>query len=90
VGDEAFDRTWFVTTDQPDLLRAALVPAIRAKFMAQPPRTNESSYQTKDGLVQFAERGSFYSTDLIVRLEAKLPLLHDLADVVEVCSAPPR
>jgi hypothetical protein len=86
-GDAAFDKAWFVRTNQPVLLRAALVPDIRAKLLAHPSRRQDGDYKLADGLVQFAERGTFHSNETIARLEAKLPLLHDLADVVEVCSS---
>lgn len=86
VGDAAFDQEWFVQTNQPEFLAAALVPAIREKFMAQPQRANDGSYKLADGWVQFAERGTFSSEEVIARLEAKLALLRDLADVAEVAA----
>ena len=84
VGDAAFDREWFVQTNQPEFLAAALVPAIRTKFMAQPERAGDGPYKLADGWVQFAEHGALSSDAVIARLEAKLPLLRDLADVAEV------
>ncbi|WP_438480360.1 hypothetical protein [Oleiharenicola lentus] len=87
VGDPAFDQAWFVQTNQPEFLQAALLPEIRAKFMAQPERARDGSYKLADGWVQFAEHGSFATPEVIARLETKLPLLHDLADVAEVGAA---
>ncbi|MBI2497546.1 MAG: hypothetical protein HYV75_06395, partial [Opitutae bacterium] len=84
VGDPAFDAAWFVRTNQPEYLAAALVPAIRAKFMAETgdPR-NTGTYKLENGVVRYTEMGGL-SPAAVERFAAKLPLLQDLADVAEV------
>ncbi len=86
VGDPAFDAAWFVRTNQPEYLAAALVPAIRARFMAETgdPR-NTGAYKLEDGVVRYTEMGGL-SASAVERFAAKLPLLQDLADVAEVAA----
>lgn len=83
VGDPAFDAAWFVRTNQPEFFAAALVPAIRAKLMAETTDRRGAGYQLEQGVVRYAERGGL-SAVTVGRLAAKLPLLQDLADVAEV------
>ena len=83
VGDPAFDTAWFVRTNQPEFFAAALVPAIRAKLMAETADWRGADYKLEHGVVRYAERGGL-SAATVGRLAAKLPLLQDLADVAEV------
>ncbi|MBI2516275.1 MAG: hypothetical protein HYV95_05105 [Opitutae bacterium] len=87
VGDAGFDAAWFVQTNQPEFLAAALVPEIREKLMADAADAREGGYKLADGEVRFALRDNFTSEKAIARLEARLPVLHDLADVAEVFAA---
>lgn len=84
VGDPAFDAAWFVRTNQPDFLAAALVPSIRARLMAEPAGRRGARYKLENGLVQYVEQGHLSSAEVLARLERQLPLLHELADVAEV------
>lgn len=84
VDDPAFDAAWFVRTNQPDFLAAALVPSIRARLMAEPAGRWGARYKLENGLVQYVEQGHLSSAEVIARLERQLPLLHELADVAEV------
>jgi hypothetical protein len=84
VGDPAFDAAWFVRTNQPDFLAAALVPSIRARLMAEPAGRWGARYKLENGLVQYVEQGHLSSAEVLARLERQLPLLHELADVAEV------
>ncbi len=90
VGDPAFDAAWFVLTNQPDFLAAALVPSIRARLMAEPPGHWGARYKLENGLVQYVEQGHLSSAEVLARLERQLPLLHELADVAEVFAGPGR
>lgn len=84
VGDPAFDAAWFVQTNQPEFFAAALVPAIRAKLMAEvADRRSFGSYKLENGVVRYNEMGGL-SPAAVERLAGKLPLLLDLADVAEV------
>ena len=87
VGDEAFDRAWFVRTNQPEYFAAALVPAIRAKLMAEMgDRRSTCSFKLEQGIVRYTEMGGL-SAAVVERLATKLPLLLDLADVAEVAGS---
>jgi hypothetical protein len=90
VGDAAFDKAWFVRTNQPEFFGVALVPSIREKLMADPKGRWGSRYKLEDGLVQYAEQGYFSGTEAVERLEKQLPLLQELADVAEVSATLPR
>ncbi len=84
VGDPAFDAAWFVRTNQPDFLAAALVPSIRARLMAERAGRWGARYKLEHGLVQYVEQGHLSSAEVMSRLERQLPLLQELADVAEV------
>jgi hypothetical protein len=84
VGDPAFDAAWFVRTNQPEYFAAALVPAIRAKLMAETTdRRSTGGFKLEQGVVRYAEMGGL-SAAAVGRFATKLPLLLDLADVAEV------
>lgn len=88
VGDRAFDEAWFVQTNQPDYLGAALVPEIREKLMAAHRAGGGGIFRMDaGGEVVYVEQGSLSSAKVIARLEAVLPVLFDLADVAEVAAA---
>jgi len=84
VGDKAFDDAWFVQTNEPDFLRAALVPGIRAKLMDSLAAGAMGSFKCNGGAVSYAESGSFSSYPQCLRLEQQLAVLQDLADLAEV------
>ena len=83
VGDPVFDQAWFVRTNQPEFFAAALVPAIRARLMVEAASRPGGRYQLEAGFVRYVEQGCLAGAT-VERLAAKLPLLHDLADVAEV------
>lgn len=84
VGDPAFDAAWFVRTNQPEYFAAALVPAIRAKLMAEVgDRRSTGGFKLENGVVRYTEMGGL-SAVAVERFATKLPLLQDLADVAEV------
>jgi hypothetical protein len=87
VGDPDFDRAWFIRTNQPEFLAAALVPEIRAKLTALDHFSSEKPFRLEGGLVQFSTPGTFGSDKVVARLEAGLPMLYDLADLAEVYAA---
>jgi hypothetical protein len=64
-----------------------LVSEIREKLMALATHHPEGSYKMADGEVCFALKGGFSSARTVAQLEARLPVLHDLADVAEVFAA---
>ncbi len=84
VGDRVFDDAWFVETNQPESLTAALVPEIRARLMAVHDTSRWGSFRLADGEVAYVESGGFSNQEQMARLESALPVLQDLADVAEV------
>ncbi len=84
VGNRAFDDRWFVQTNQPDFLRAALLPELQEKLLALDRSKLPGSVRLEDGVVKYAEQGSFHNREICERLAAVLDVLCDLADVAEV------
>ena len=85
TGDAPFDAAWFLETNQPEFLRAALVPEVRAKLLAAhaTARAGEN-FKLEEAAVRYAEHGSFGDPADCARFEQLLPVLHDLADIAEV------
>lgn len=90
VGDPRFDAAWFVQTNQPEFLAAALLPEIREKLMTLHRESAAGNLQLEKGEVTYAERGQLGEAARLRRLVEILPLLHDLADVAEVAAGPGR
>lgn len=88
VGDRVFDEQWFVRASLPEEFRAALLPEIREKFIAAHAAGVRGVFKLEEGWVCYVESGSFHSEATLKRLEQLLPLLHDLADIAEVCAGP--
>ena len=83
VGEPVFDAAWFVQTNRPDFLRAALVPELQAKLLAAQRAGASGHFELKDGMVKYVELGSF-TTARIARFPTLMDLTCDLADVAEV------
>lgn len=90
VGDPRFDAAWFVQTNQPEFLAAALLPEIREKLMTAHRGAGAGTLQLEKGEIVYAERGQLGEAARVRRLVEILPLLHDLADVAEVAAGPGR
>ena len=85
VGDAAFDAAWFLETNEPEFLRAALVPEVRAKLMAaHADAGTDGNFKLQQTAVVYAEHGTFADPNDCARFELLLPVLHDLADIAEV------
>lgn len=84
VGNRAFDERWFIQTNQPEFLRAALLPELQQKLMDLDRTKLPGSIRLEDGVVKYAEQGSFYSRETCDRVGAMLDVLCDLADIAEV------
>ena len=84
LGDRKFDDAWFIKTNQAEFLTAALVPTIREKLLAVHAGSRTGKVRLEKGEVSFSEVGGFSSREQLVRLEAAVPVLLDLADVAEV------
>ncbi|MDB6094915.1 MAG: hypothetical protein JWM32_2477 [Verrucomicrobia bacterium] len=86
IGDAEFDRRWFIQTNQPDFLRAALVPELRDKVtaLARDAGARGLELQLDSGVVRYAEHGSFSDPRRAVRIERAADVVCDLADLAEV------
>jgi hypothetical protein len=89
VGDAAFDQAWFVQTNQPEFLRAALIPELRVKLMAARSAGAVGKFTLKDGEVKYAEIGTFSAAKRMDRLAGLTDVVCDLADVAEVAADGP-
>lgn len=87
VGDPEFDAAWFIQTNQPALLAAALLPELRARIMAllraPAPRVRGLEFKLEAGTVRYAEVGSFANADTCGRCQAAADIVVGLAEAVE-------
>ncbi|MBS0663867.1 MAG: hypothetical protein JSR48_11435 [Verrucomicrobia bacterium] len=92
VGDRAFDDVWFVQTNQPDFLRAALIPELRAKVnaLAEAKGVRGLRLMIENGQARYAEQGTFANAALVERLARAAEVVAELADVAEVAAGPRR
>jgi hypothetical protein len=91
LGDLDFDRLWFVQTNQPDFLRAALLPEIRARISAFAEKgVRGPQIEVESGAVRYAEIGSFSSGRLAERVARAADVVCDLADIMEVFATEDR
>ncbi|MBE34977.1 MAG: hypothetical protein CMI16_05395 [Opitutaceae bacterium] len=79
VGDEKFDREWFIETNAPDFLAAGLLLELQQKI--QP---HHGNWKLKDGSIIYSEQGSFADRERCTRFIAIADAACDLADVAEV------
>ncbi|HTQ30461.1 MAG TPA: hypothetical protein VMI53_04570 [Opitutaceae bacterium] len=86
VGDAEFDKAWFVQTNQPGFMRAALIPEMRAKLMAALHAGLPGAFELNGRDVKYAEVGTFADAKRIERFAALGEVLCDLADVAEVAA----
>jgi hypothetical protein len=87
VGDPAFDAAWFIQTNQPEFLRAALIPELRARITSafdQSGRAHRISLKLESDAVVYAEAGDFGDERRCERIARMADVLADLADVAEV------
>jgi hypothetical protein len=84
VGDAAFDARWFIRTNRPDYMKAALLPEFRARIEELERRGGRSvKLEIKQGRAIYLEQG-FFQAPVRTRLAAALPVLADLAALAEV------
>lgn len=86
VDDAEFTKAWFVQTNQPDFMSAALIPELRAKLMAARRAGSNGKFELKDGKVKYVEIGRFGDAKLCDRFAALADAMCDLADVAEVAA----
>lgn len=86
VGDAEFDKAWFVQANQPEFMRAALIPELRAKLMAALRAGLSGAFQLNGSEVSYSETGTFADAKRADRFVALTELACDLADVAEVAT----
>jgi len=79
VGDAAFDRDWFIRTNDPGFFSAALLVEMQQKIQA-----NKGRWKLADGQVIYSERGSFTDVGRTARFDSVVDVACDLADIAEV------
>jgi hypothetical protein len=88
VGDPAFDKAWFIQTNQPDFLAAALIPELRARIsalFANSANVRQPSFKLEDsGAVVYREAGDFSNTSRVERFIRAADVTSDLAALAEV------
>jgi len=90
VVDPAFDQRWFIRTNQPEFVRAALLPELRMKLAAlDATHALRGSFELKDGVVKYAEEGGFYDDARCTRFAAVADVVCDFADIAEVWAQQP-
>ncbi len=84
VGDAAFDERWFIRTNRPDYMKAALLPEFRQRIDELAARGGRGmKLEIKEGRAIYSEQG-FFNPQVRARVAAALPVLADLAALAEV------
>jgi hypothetical protein len=87
VGDAAFDARWFIRTNRPEFVKAALLPEVRARIDELATRGGSGMrLEFTGGKAVYAEQGGFNAA-VRARIAAALPVLTDLAALAEVEAA---
>ena len=86
TGDEEFDKAWFVQTNQPEFLRAALIPELRVQLMEARRAGAKGKLELEHAVVKYSESGYFTSAKCVGRFLALADVVCDLADVAEVAA----
>ena len=79
VGDEVFDREWFIQTNAPDYLAMGLLPEMRQKI-----QTTHGKWKLAEGEILYVEKGSFSSRTRCDQFVEIVDAACDLADAAEV------
>jgi hypothetical protein len=83
VGDAEFDAAWFIETNRPEFLTAALLPEFRAKLQSTA-RGRRGVFKLEHGKVVYAEVGGFFDEARCQRFAAIADIVCDFADMAEV------
>jgi H2-forming N5,N10-methylenetetrahydromethanopterin dehydrogenase len=89
VGDPAFDKAWFIRTNQPEFSSAALLPELRARLTAavqNRPNPRQPSLKLDGPEIVYVEAGAFNSDALRERFTP----IADVAEVFAQSSRLPR
>ena len=87
VGDPAFDTKWFIQTNQPEFMQAALIPELRQRLtnsLADAGRFRRPTLKLDVGTIRYSEVGSFGNEVCCTRIAGLKEVMNDFADVAEV------
>ena len=87
VGDPAFDATWFIQTNQPEFMQAALIPELRQRLtnaLADAGRFRRAGLKLDSGTIRYSEVGSFGNEVCCTRIAGLKEVMNDFADVAEI------
>lgn len=87
TGDEAFDREFYVKSNQPDFIRAALIPEIRQRLADVWKTKSRGLFSVDETEVRYAETGNFSKAAVCERIPLVAEAVCDLGEVVETFSA---
>jgi len=79
VGDESFDKEWFIQTNAPDFMAIGLLPELQQKISPF-----KGEWELKKNEVIYTERGSFNDKERCERWREAVDAACDLADAAEV------
>lgn len=87
TNDLPFDKDWALTSNQPDIILAALLPELRQKFVrVAGEKLYTGQLKLSEGKLQYEEEGSIGNTGTATRLGEMAPVLCEIADAVEIGS----
>ena len=87
VGEAAFDAKWFIQTNQPEFMQAALIPELRERLsasLADAGRMQRPTLKLDSGTLRYSEVGSFGNELCCARISGLGEVMSDFADVAEV------
>lgn len=86
VGEPGFDGRWFVRTNRPEFVRAALLPEMRTRIDEAGTLGGRAiKIEVKDGWARYVEQGGV-NPKACARVERLLPLLEELAVLADVAA----
>lgn len=85
VGDPAFDKRFYVKSDKPGLVRAALIPELREQIAAAWDAGARGTLSIDATEVKYAETGAFHQQKRCERFPRLAKLVCDIAEAGEAC-----
>lgn len=86
VGDDVFDRKFYLKCSDEEFLRAGLIPEVRSGFVSVWKQGARGRVTVEGECIKFAELGSFSDNRICSRIPAISGLLCDLGEIVETHS----
>lgn len=89
VEEKAFNDRWFIETNDPGFLQAALYGKVSEAIDASQPKVGspEGKFELKEGEVRYSELGTLGDAGRRARIKAAMAAAHELLDVAEVHAA---